>query len=864
MAIHPVLTFESDRLPNCYLPKFTFTLLLSVLVFCLRAENISVKPAPAWLYKPSLKPVKPYQDGSVGDGYYLEYVDVQVNLREQATFRHYIRHIVNETGVQNASEISVSYDPAYQKLVFHSVTLIRDGKKMNQLDLGQVRVVQEETDAESFQYNGSKRAFIVLKGTRKNDRVEFAYSIIGFNPVFKNHFSDKIYFSAEDEISNFFQTYLVPVERKLRINTFNGAPKPTETRQKDLVVYHWNNPPVKLYESQNQVPGWFNNYPYVEVSDFQGWKEVADWGYHLFNGYQFAIPEELKTRIAQWRALSKGDKEMFANLATRFVQDEVRYLGMESGIYSHTPHLPSDVYKQRYGDCKDKALLLTTILRQENIPAYVAFVSTERRSQLKYATPSVEDFDHAIVAVERSSGYLFIDATMNFQRGEFSTTYIPDYGYGLLLKEGADSLQPIEPGYPNTTDITERYVLPLKDSSRLFVTTVYKGGAADRTRADFAESSIKEINASYLRYYEKYLDGIRVRKNVAFSDDSVKNEFTTEEEYSIPLLWKDKEGGGKTIDVFAKSAYSRIPDPQGVYADGPMSIEFPLTVRYTLILDMDENYNLPFEEIHQKTGSYQFDFTYAVHGNQIEFTYFYKTFKDHIPQTEVAAYKEAYDKMAEYISFQFSTGGVSGNTPNKDNDQHPWVNWLMVLIAIGVLAGLIPIFRKLDRLKPAYEVASFANERIGGWVVVMGISLTLSLGLSLYGFYEGNYFDYSAWSLLGSSRGRFMQFVFVFELVYILVTSAFLVFLLYLYFNRRDIFPRIFSSYMIGFLASQILLMILYGIAQTTDPTFAFPQESISQFVKSLIYTVIWTSYLRKSERVRNTFVVPKQREWDK
>ena len=423
-------------------------MLFSFFLFCLPvlADNISTLPEPAWLYKGRLNPVKPQTNSTVSDGYYLEYVDQQVNLGTQTSYRHYIRHIINESGVQNASEVSVSYDPAYQKVIFHSIFLVRNGQRMNQLKLDQVRVVQEETEAENFQYNGTKRAFIILKGTQKGDRIDYAYSIVGFNPVFQNHFTDKIYFSADDEISNYFQTYIVPADRKLVFNTYNDAPKPVEIRQDNMIIYHWDNPPLKIYETQSQVPGWFNNYPCVEISEFKNWKEVADWGINLFNHYQYNIPEDLKSKIAKWRAMSKGDKEMFANLATRFVQDDIRYLGLETGVYSHKPHQPADVFQQRYGDCKDKALLLTTILRQENIPAYVALVSTVRRSQLQFATPSIDDFDHAIVAVERSSGFLFIDATMNFQRGEFSTTYIPNYGYALLVKDGEDKLQPDRTG----------------------------------------------------------------------------------------------------------------------------------------------------------------------------------------------------------------------------------------------------------------------------------------------------------------------------------------------------------------------------------------------------------------------------------
>ena len=857
MANIKLLTTVLPRL----LDRYSLTSILSVcLLFAvstIHAENVSIGSEPEWLYKPVLKPIKPYEEGSVNDGYYLEYVDGQVNLRSQSVYRHAIRHIVNESGVQNASEVSVTYDPAYQKVIFHKIALIRNGRITSQLNLDQIKVVQEETDAESFQYNGMKRAFIILKGTRKDDRIEYAYSIVGFNPVFENRFTDKIYFSADDEISNYFQTYLVPDGRSLTFKMLNGATPPLKTKQGDLVIYHWNNPPLKLYESQNKVPEWFDNYPCVEISEFRNWKEVADWGYNLFSRYQYEIPDELKLKISKWRTISKGDKEMFANLATRFVQDEIRYLGMEIGMYSHKPHLPSEVFKQAYGDCKDKALLLTTILRQEGIPAYVALVSTNRRSQLQLATPSIEDFDHAIVAVERSSGFLFMDATVNFQRGEFSTTYIPDYGFALLLKDGQDKLQSIEPGYPNSTEITERYVLPLKDSSRLLVTTLYQGGAADKIRAEMAEVSIKEMSQSYLKYYEKYLEGIRHVKNVEARDDSVRNHYHTLEEYVMPSFWKGKENGGKVIEVYAKTVDVNIPDPKGAYAEGPMAIEFPLTLRYSLILELDAQYSLPFEDIHQKTDSYQFDFTSSVNGNQVELKYFYKTFKDHIPQNELAAYKEAYAKIVEYMSFEFSKGDGIQSPTEKPRKGDSGINWLMVLIAVLLLGGAVAGFRKLDARAPSTSV-SFANQSIGGWVAFLGVTLLLSLLFQIYSFTESNYFDHSTWIDIENSGGRYLQFIFVVEFINAALTISFLGFLLYWFIKRRDIFPEMFIGYFIGFLSGQLILIILYIIAHYRNLLVEVPKENTIAFVRSLIYGAVWTTYVRRSVRVKNTFVVRK------
>ena len=41
---------------------------------------------------------------------------------------------------------------------------------------------------------------------------------------------------------------------------------------------------------------------------------------------------------------------------------EIRYYSVSLGESSHRPHTPAEVLRNRYGDCKDKSLLLVTIL----------------------------------------------------------------------------------------------------------------------------------------------------------------------------------------------------------------------------------------------------------------------------------------------------------------------------------------------------------------------------------------------------------------------------------------------------------------------------------------------------------------------
>ena len=471
-------------------------------------DKVTISTAPHWLYpvKPDLDK-KPIQK-NISNGYYLQLVDQQVNLITNTRYVHYIRNIVNETGVQNASEVSVTFSPQYQRVVFHQISLIRDGKIISKLDIKQIRVVDEESEADDFLYYGQKRAFVIVKNVQKNDQIEFAYSVIGFNPVFKNKFSDKIYFSSSTAMCNYFETIIAPQNRALKFRSFNGAPAPSEEISENDRIYHWSNPVTRVWESQPGVPSWYDDYPFVTITEYNSWEEVINWGVELFSNYQHELPSAVQSKISEWKKIANGDKDLFATLAIRYVQDQIRYLGLESGLNTHKPHSPAEVFKNSYGDCKDKSLLLSMILQSQKIPAYVALLNTTKKETMTETPPSPGEFDHAIVAIQRSSGYIYVDPTINHQRGELINLYIPPYGYALVIRDTEKSLQPVEPDAFNASHIEEKLEVNYTDSSRLEVSTLYEGGKADAIRSSLSGASMSEMEENYLQYYAKSYDDI--------------------------------------------------------------------------------------------------------------------------------------------------------------------------------------------------------------------------------------------------------------------------------------------------------------------------------------------------------------------
>jgi hypothetical protein len=84
----------------------------------------------------------------------------------------------------------------------------------------------------------------------------------------------------------------------------------------------------------------------------------------------------------------------------RFVQKDIRYVAIELGIGGWQPHPASDVFSVRYGDCKDKATLLSSMLQEIGVESYYVVINTERGTVRPESQARIGAFDHAILAIK--------------------------------------------------------------------------------------------------------------------------------------------------------------------------------------------------------------------------------------------------------------------------------------------------------------------------------------------------------------------------------------------------------------------------------------------------------------------------------
>ena len=133
----------------------------------------------------------------------------------------------------------------------------------------------------------------------------------------------------------------------------------------------------------------------------QTWQQMGAWYLDLTNGRRDASPE-IRQKVGELTAATPQLVGRMRALAA-FVQSEVRYVAIELGIGGYQPHPAAEVFTHRYGDCKDKATLLASMLKELGVDSSYVIVDTERGA-VTAATPPNFGFDHVILAIRLPPG----------------------------------------------------------------------------------------------------------------------------------------------------------------------------------------------------------------------------------------------------------------------------------------------------------------------------------------------------------------------------------------------------------------------------------------------------------------------------
>lgn len=596
-----------------------------------------------------------------GDTHYLLY-DRQSNaaVEDPKNFRHIVYRFLTENGVQDNSQIEISFDPEYQTLEIHSLLVHRDGEVSDRLSSQEVKLIQREEDMNRHLYDGRLTAVIVLEDIRVGDVLEYSYTRKGSNPIFEGHFMMSFSTEWSTPLEKGSVRLLWPADREISFRSHAREIDPEKKSQGDIDEYVWNFSAETPLIADDETPSWFDPWGYVQVSDFKNWKEVADCMLGIYDiGDQ--LPEELQKVVNEFDRT--GNRDQLALEAIRYVQDEFRYLGFESGVNSHKPYPIETIVSRRFGDCKDKSTLLCSILRNLGFDAYPALVNTSDSKSINEWLPSIHAFDHVVVQLRMPDRTLWIDPTISLQGGQLDELFFPDYGYALVIAPETDSLEPLVLDGQNTATQETIEAFDFQDysgDSLLRVTTYFWGYEADRMRRRFSQTSITEMGKDYANFYASIYKNVKVIDSLVFHDDREANILTCFETYSLSDYWEadaesEEEENPRIWGEFsARSFKGFLEKPDTRDRTMPFELLHPIKVAHQIRAEFP--WPLQFTDSEEKVDSdsvlASFKCSSVVGALHLDYTY--ETKKDNVTAENFSSYIDDIERIEDNTFYSFS------------------------------------------------------------------------------------------------------------------------------------------------------------------------------------------------------------------
>ena len=851
------------------------TLCLLMPIKGVHASEIDVSDTPDWVVRHAAGEPANLPETQISNGVYFILLDRQVFIGRDQTHRYLriVKKVLTPQGVENASEIYIDYDPAYEQLRLHRIDIHRDGRTIGQLQLEKVTAFQRESDLERRLYNGQKTASIILEDTRPGDLIEFAYTISGRNPVFQDRYADTVDAAWSVPLARLHYRWIFDNGRPVAHRAYNCRRKMASNRTDKGVEYSYTDKDIGAVLIDSDLPVWYLPYPWIQISQFAGWTDVSGWGEALYRVPRNVSPA-LQSRIELLKQCATSEEKIAQALC--LVQNEVRYLGIEIGEGSHQPTAPDVTYGRKFGDCKDKSILLCTLLDKLDIRARPALVNTHLYGTIQDMLPSPQCFNHVVVQVVDKGETYWVDPTEDCQALPLDIQYQALYGKALVLDKDTEALTDTGEHVLSkpSKEVYEEFDLTrgVGQAADFTVKTICRGREADLVRRHIKATGYQQSAKSYLNFYAADYPSIFERKPLSIDNNPDSNALIVTEYYRIPLFWKLSEEEKSTEAVFHCTEFRQLfQQPETTVRSMPIGLKHPEYITQRTTVKLPEPWNVASEKgkVENDALLFTYDIDYAE--KVLTLGYSYRSKQDFVAAGKTAGYIADLNSIKDNIGYALTSYKQAASAATGGAAREPVENsgssWFMVGVALAGLIAALCLGLAAWRYDPPPKKSSLPEKPalagLGGWLILVMLGLFTRPVI----FFQGMVdllpaFQLAYWRDIDKSVHP--DYVTAFkallgcELFFNIVFFILLLTLLVLFFKKRTSFPVLFIVV--------ALAQVLVGALDTAAGYYiadrdAMDYEESRQLVRMGIFAVVWISYMRKSTRVRQTFQARRYRK---
>lgn len=433
---------------------------------------------------------------------------------------HQIYRVDSPEAIEAYGQIGVIWEPYRQKKPELRARVVTPDGREHQFDPA---TLSDETVA-----TGDARKFDDLHYLRgplpaiaAGSVVEVLKIVTDIAPKFDSGNSHEVTLGSHGAVASTSITVITPRSSPFRYRTqlLPQAVVSEDDRNGARQFTLWQGPlALEWQDTYVEAAGGAPLWPRLEFSTGNSWEEVAA-------AYRTLV--EPAIRPEEVRALLPADlpadpRQRLAKVL-EILHERVRYTGVFFGQGDIVPNPPVVTLERRFGDCKDKSVVLASMLRAVGIPAEVALLNSGTTTDTDPDLPGIGSFNHMIVHVPGEN--LWVDATAEFL-GAGEAPYENSGRWALVIGPSDRPLVRTPVMQPAENREIERQEVTLAEigSGDVHVTVRTNGSGASAFR-QLADNDGKEVRENLLEQFRRNFSAKSV-SGYETREDSARGEFT--------------------------------------------------------------------------------------------------------------------------------------------------------------------------------------------------------------------------------------------------------------------------------------------------------------------------------------------------
>lgn len=549
-------------------------------------RDLSYGPVPRFVQPVSLpEDVQSAAPPPTGLRFHMLDTQHDATQRETVQYSRYVISASSLAGVNMMSSFAVPINPHHQRIVVHDALVTRGEETQSRNGRIAVDFIRAETELAQNIITGQEVALMRIEDIRIGDRLDLSFSIVGTLPPLGMPRAQTFVLQFDVPVDQYSLRSIWPRGATHSVLAGGDAFEPVIERRGGNIAFVWPPRATEVLTVEEGAPLWYEQVPSVMISSWPDWASVARWAAPHYRTR--AVPEPEVAEIAQAIAREHAGDAARTAAALQFTQDEIRYMAVLLGDGGYVPSTPSETLRRRTGDCKDKTLLLLSILDALGIEAYPVLANTAVGRALGTAVPAPSAFNHVLVQARIRDEIFWLEPAARYQRGRLHNRPQPDYGLALVLDGQATDLVSMANENAPRPSMVMREAFELMrdgpDAPSLWTMEVEMRGAfADEWREMVSEAGLSAFQEYYDQFYRSYLGSAVSEEAVTFDDEEDSNLVTLTGSWRAGPLFGTPRADGRRYLNFRVHALQEVLASLSPDRSTPVAVAYPLHVRHVI------------------------------------------------------------------------------------------------------------------------------------------------------------------------------------------------------------------------------------------------------------------------------------------